>query len=82
MTKIQDNAKQHCATLVATFDKEANHVLITHKRKYDVSATYECALNIGELDGGDQHILTPLEISWLKSIDGWISDCYQSVGSL
>ena len=77
--KISDNSKQHNATLVATFDKDANHVLITHKRKYSVSATYECARATGELDGNEQHTLTPLEIQWLNSIQAWVEACYESI---
>lgn len=76
---IKDNSKQHCATLVATFDKDANHVLITHKRKKDVSATYDCAMDTGELDGDEQHIVTPLEMVWLQNINVWVNECYESI---
>lgn len=80
--EILNNAKKHSPTLVATFDQDANHVLITHKRNHHVSSTYECCMNTGELDGNgssNDHILTPLEMAWLKSIDSWIDDCYESV---
>jgi hypothetical protein len=79
---IANNSKKHCATLVATFDKDANHVLITHKRKHSAASTYECAMATGELDasiGAEFHVLTPEEINWLTSINDWIEECYESV---
>lgn len=79
MAHIPDNSKKHNATLVATFDQGANHVLITHKRKHSVSATYQCALDTGELDGDEQHELTTQEIWWLKGINDWVEECYRSV---
>ncbi len=80
---IKDGEKIIGRTLTATLDIQANHILIEHKFNH-ATATYYCALQDYELTkhiaGGGHEVftLTPQEVKWLESIEGWVNDCENS----